>query len=77
MMNWLDKYLVPDWRDSWRMHSVQALAAFGAAISLFPGLFLDIIIFLIDTPWMQITAIGGVVAVIVLRLWNQEEVDDE
>ena len=37
MMNWLDKHLVPHWRQSWRWASVQANAVLATIAGLFGG----------------------------------------
>lgn len=77
-MNWLDKYLVSDWRDSWRWFSVQAAAVGGTAaatVAAYPDLLITLAAMLGGTPQLQAVVIALVMVIIALRLWNQEDAD--
>lgn len=84
MIDWLDAHLVPEWRQSWRMFSVQTAAvasAIGGTITASPDLLLALVQFLPDNHWLRFALIAAVVVTIFIvptlaRLWNQEASDD-
>lgn len=75
--DWLDKKLIPQWRQSWRFSSVQVLTIFGTLVATYPDLFITFLTLMITHPVARLLAIAGVIAVIALRLWNQQEPEDE
>lgn len=85
MMNILDKYLVADWRQSWRWTSVQIAAvasAVGGVVTSSPDVLLALIQFLPAGGWVRTAMIALVVVTIfvvptVARLWDQGEDHDE
>jgi len=84
-MSWLDKHLVPDWREWWRMASIRLAAAFSFIVAGFtadPNLLLGIISFMpADTGDRALMAIGvGLTAFFgpsILRLWRQGDDQSE
>lgn len=74
--NWLDKHLVPKWRQSWRFSTVQLAAVVGTTVATYPDLVIQLIAQLVDHPHLRALAILGTLAVILLRLWNQEAPDE-
>ena len=85
MTNWLDRHLVPDWRESWRFASVQNAAvasAVGGVVTASPDILLALVSFLPDGHWARIAIIAAVVITLfivptIARLWNQEAGDDD
>lgn len=79
MIDWLDKHLVPEWREAWNMASVRLAAAVSALVTAFsasPDLLLGIISFMpTDAVTRAFMAVGvGLVAFFgptVVRLWKQ------
>lgn len=79
MTDWLDKYLVPEWRKAWKWSSVQFAALIGALVTAFasqPQLLLSIINYMPADPTQRAFAAIAVGAVAffgptVLRLWKQ------
>lgn len=80
-MNWLDEHLVEGWQDSWRWFSTQSLALGGTATAIaagYPDLIISLAAMMGGTPRLQAAVVAVVLAMIVLRLWNQsEETTDE
>jgi hypothetical protein len=77
LLNWLDAKLIPQWRDSWKFSSVQVVTVFGTLVATYPDLFITFLTLMITHPVARLLAIAGVIAVIALRLWNQQETEDE
>ena len=77
LVNWLDKHLIPNWRQSWRMYSVQFSFAVGAAVAAFPALFVELANLLIEDPIYRAMAILAIIAIILIRLWDQEDRDEQ
>lgn len=78
MNNLFDKYLIPEWRESWRYASVQAAAVagtVGATIAGYPDLIITLAAMMGGTPQLQAVVIAFVIVVVALRLWNQEAGD--
>ena len=76
----IQKHLVPDWRDAWRFASVQATAIGGtlaATAAAYPDLIITLSAMLGGTPRLQAAIVAFVLVVIALRLWNQEDADEE
>ena len=77
-MNWLDKHLIPEWRESWRYASVQAAAVagtVGATVAGYPDLIVTLAAMMGGTPQLQSAVVGAVIIIVALRLWNQEAGD--
>lgn len=80
MKDFLEKHLVPEWRDSWRWFSVQSAAVAGTAaatVAGYPELLVTLSAMMGGTPELQALVIAFVIVVIALRLWNQEADDGE
>lgn len=78
MMDFLDKHLVPEWRESWRWFSVQATAVGGTAaatVAAYPDLLITLAAMLGGTPRLQAAVVALVILVIALRLWRQTDED--
>lgn len=78
------KVLIPNWRESWKLHTVK----FGAALAVIPEILWNLAVALADAlpmlssevreylPENVRTALALVgVTVVVLRLWRQKNVD--
>jgi len=81
MIEWIDKHLVPEWREAWGMASVRLAAVFSALVTAFsaqPDLLLGIISFM-PTDGVQRAMMAAGVGLIaffgptVVRLWKQGE----
>lgn len=80
MTNPLDKYLVSDWRDSWRWFSVQAVpVATGAmmAVAAYPDLLVMLASMLGGSERLQAVILVGALSIVAVRLWNQEADDEQ
>lgn len=77
MIEWLDKHLIDDWRDSWRFMSVQFAGVVGATVVAYPDLILQLIMLLSSDRKIQAAAIIGTLVVILIRLWGQGDKEEE
>lgn len=80
MMEWLDRHLVPGWRDSWRWWGNQATVAWGAvsaAVVAVPDGLPQLAMLMGGAPRLQAVIVGISLLIIVLRMWNQEDSNDD
>lgn len=85
MIDWLDKHLVPHWRQSWRWASVQANAVLATIAGLFGGQAAMIALGIAGVTSSDALRIVMIVFVALVwfiggtapRLWKQEVTDDE
>jgi hypothetical protein len=80
MIEWLDRHLVPGWRESWRWWSNQALiagGAFAAMVAHSPDLLINLSALLGGGDHLQALVVVAVISILVLRMWNQSEADGE
>lgn len=77
---WLDKHLVPGWRQSWRWWSNQALLLAGTISTVVvaaPDLLVQFTALLGGTAPTQATVIAVIVLIWLLRTWNQGSNDGQ
>lgn len=67
MIGWLDKHLVPGWRDAWRRWSVWAAASAGAGVSAIlaqPHLLFTLLNYMPADPTQRAVAAVGIGAIV-------------
>ncbi len=80
LIDWLDRYLVDGWRDSWRWLSVQlvpVLTAAMMAIAAYPDLLVSLTAMLGGSGRLQALVLVIALVIVAVRLWNQESEDGE
>lgn len=75
-MSWFEKHIISDWKESWRFHSSQAIAAVGFAstvIAGYPDLMIMLAQLLGGSSGVQALVITITFIILLLRIWRQDD----
>lgn len=79
-IKWIDDHFVPNWRESWQWFSVHSEVAAGTVATVvagYPDILPQLAALMGGTPRLQALVVAFVIITLVLRLWNQQETEDE